>query len=129
MRILAEVGREVTGEPWAAPKVIFWNLRGETVGFPVAADAPNTQMLSGFSPALLKLVLSGSDLVADDEEVVAADGTVRKVRTGPTPAATLRAALDDSAFDAVRLKLSELADGPLAAYTFAREDQGFELID
>ena len=58
-RRFAEVGRAVCGEPYAAPRIIYWNLRGDTAGFPVAADAPNTQMLSGFSPSLLKLVLSG----------------------------------------------------------------------
>ena len=77
----------VCGEPYPAPRIIFWNLRS-SVGFPVAADTPNTQMISGFSPALLKLVVSGADLVAEEEEVVQADGTVKKVRTGPTPEQT-----------------------------------------
>merc|ERR1719453_371604 len=92
--------------------------RGYGYGCPATADAPNTQMLSGFSPALLKLVLSGADLVAEEEEVVQPDGTTKVVRSGPTPQQTVRAALDDRAFDAVRLKLSELTEGPPKDYTF-----------
>ena len=127
----AAVGKEICGEPYAAPRIIFWNLRANTVGFPVAKDTPNTQMLSGFSPALLKLVISGKDLVEEEEEVVAPSGSVKLVRSGPTPAQTYRAALDDAAFDVVRLKLAELEEGPFAGYDFckAEEDMGFEVID
>ena len=144
-RHFAEVGRAVCGEPYAAPRIIYWNLRGDTAGFPVAADAPNTQMLSGFSPSLLKLVLSGKNLVGDEHEVTMPDGTVKLVREGPTPAETVRAALDDEAFDAVRLALATVKQGPLAAYTFEKnelvivadlapgaaeaEADGFELIE
>lgn len=117
-RRFAEVGVKVCGTAWAPPRIIFWNLRGNTRGFAVEADTPNAQMLSGFSPALLKLVLSGADLVGDEEEVVEADGTVRKRRAGPTPAQTLRAALDDSCFDAVRERLGKVRAGPLAEYRF-----------
>jgi hypothetical protein len=121
-RRFAEVGMAVCGEPYAAPRIIFWNLRGNTAGCPATADAPNTQLLSGFSPALLKLVMSGADIVAEDEEVVQPDGTVKVVRSGPTPKQTVRKALDDSAFDAVRLKLSELSEGPLKDYTFSKAE-------
>eukprot|EP00966_Prymnesium_polylepis_P007407 170347-Prymnesium_polylepis.1 len=88
VRRFAEVGRKVCSEPYAAPRIIYWNLRGNTVGFPVQADTPNTQMLSGFSPSLLKLVLSGKDLVGEEKEVVLPDGTTKVVREGPTPAET-----------------------------------------
>ena len=121
-RRFAEVGRAVCGEPYAAPRIIYWNLRGDTAGFPAAADAPNTQLLSGFSPSLLKLVLSGKDIVADEKEVTMPDGTVKLVREGPTPAETVRAALDDEAFDAVRLALAAVKHGPLAAYTFEKDE-------
>ena len=130
-RRFAEVGKAVCGEPYAAPRIIFWNLRGNTSGCPATADAPNTQLLSGFSPALLKLVMSGADIVAEDEEVVQPDGTVKVVRSGPTPKQTVRKALDDSAFDAVRLKLSELSEGPLKDYTFSKAqaaEEAFEVV-
>ena len=50
------------------------------------------------------------------------DGTVKLVREGPTPAETVRAALDDEAFDAVRLALAAVKHGPLAAYTFEKDE-------
>ena len=133
-RRFAEVGKAVCGEPYTAPRIIFWNLRGNTAGCPATADAHNTQLLSGFSPALLKLVMSGADIVSEDEEVVQPDGTVKVVRSGPTPKQTVRKALDDSAFDAVRLKLSELSEGPLKEYTFSKaegeaaEEETFEVV-
>lgn len=129
-RRFAEVGTAVCGEPYATPRIVFWNLRGSASGCPTTADAPNTQMLSGFSPALLKLVLSGADIVADEEEIEQPDGTMKVVRSGPTPLQTVRAALDDRAFDAVRLKLSELTEGPLKDYNFLMVNgDGFELVD
>ena len=117
-RRFAEVGVAVCGRPYPAPRIIFWNLRGDTVGFPVQASAPNTQLLSGFSPALLKLVLTGADLGGDETVVTHADGTTTAVRAGPTPAETIRTALDDQAFDPVRLALASVSTGPLAAYRF-----------
>jgi len=125
-RRFAEVGTRVCGEPYAPPRIVFWNLRGDTYGYPAQADTPNVQMLSGYSPALLKLVLTGADLVADEVEVVGPDGKVRVVREGPTPAETLRQALDDAAFDPVRLGLAGVETGPLAGYSF--EQDGFELV-
>ena len=125
-RRFAEVGVAVCGAPYAAPRIIYWNLRGNTVGFPVDAAAPNTQMISGFSPSLLKLVLSGKDLVGDEKEVKMADGTTKVVREGPTPEETVRAALDDAAFDPVRLALAGIKERPLAGYTFEKDD--FDLV-
>ena len=135
-RRFAEVGQRVCGAPYAAPRIIFWNLRANTVGFPVAKDTPNVQLLSGFSPALLKLVVSGADLVGDEEEVtetvVMPDGsiqtTTKVVRSGPTPEQTLRTALDDAVFDAVRLRLAALEAGPFKDYAFAPKDGAFEMV-
>jgi len=135
-RRFAEVGQRVCGAPYAAPRIIFWNLRANTVGFPVAKDTPNVQLLSGFSPALLKLVVSGADLVGDEEEVtetaVMPDGsiqtTTKVVRSGPTPEQTLRTALDDAVFDAVRLQLAALEAGPFKDYAFAPKEGAFEMV-
>ena len=135
-RRFAEVGQRVCGAPYAAPRIIFWNLRANTVGFPVAKDTPNVQLLSGFSPALLKLVVSGADLVGDEEEVtetvVMPDGSIQSttkvVRSGPTPEQILRTALDDAVFDAVRLRLAALEAGPFKDYAFAPKDGTFEMV-
>ena len=59
-----------------------------------------------------------------------ADGTKVVIKkSGPTPEETLRKALDDDAFDPVRLKLSSLETGVFADYSFAKEDAGFEVVD
>lgn len=42
------------------PKLVFWNLLGRLNNYPVQADTPNTILLSGYSPSLLKTVLKGS---------------------------------------------------------------------
>jgi len=134
-RRFAEVGRAVCGEPYAAPKIVFWNLRGDTKGYPADANAPNTQMLSGFSPSLLKLVLTGAEMVGEEKEVVLPDGTVAVVKEGPTPAETVRAALDSADFAPVRVALAAITTGPLAAYTYVAEEKGmfdteeFEIVD
>jgi hypothetical protein len=102
----------------------------------VAKDTPNVQLLSGFSPALLKLVVSGADLVGDEEEVTETvmmpDGsiqtTTKVVRSGPTPEQTLRTALDDAVFDVVRLRLAALEAGPFKDYAFAPKDGAFEMV-
>ena len=41
--------------PYTVPRVVFWNLRGDTHDYPAQADTPGVQMVSGFSPNLLKL--------------------------------------------------------------------------
>lgn len=124
-----EAGVAICGQPYPAPRVIFWNLRA-TLGFPAQADAPNTMLLSGFSPSLLKLVLTGDDLgVLVEENVEMADGSVRVVnKGGPTPYETLRKALDVPAFDVVRAAIAEVGEGPFADYAFETED-GFTPVD
>jgi hypothetical protein len=84
------------------PRIIFWNLRGDTRGFVAQHDSPNVQLLSGFSPALLKLVT--------DQE---GDFDTRKPIT---PYETFRLAVDDAAYDPVRDVLRASDEGRLALY-------------
>ena len=45
------------------PQIVFWNLRADTVGFPIAsANEPNVAMISGFSSDLLKVFMVGKPL-------------------------------------------------------------------
>ena len=44
------------------PQIVFWNLRGQTGDFPVCCNEHGVVMLSGFSPSLLKGVLSGKEM-------------------------------------------------------------------
>eukprot|EP00304_Pavlova_gyrans_P010018 CAMPEP_0206037262 /NCGR_PEP_ID=MMETSP1466-20131121/3322_1 /ASSEMBLY_ACC=CAM_ASM_001126 /TAXON_ID=44452 /ORGANISM="Pavlova gyrans, Strain CCMP608" /LENGTH=646 /DNA_ID=CAMNT_0053411809 /DNA_START=51 /DNA_END=1991 /DNA_ORIENTATION=+ len=114
----AEAGERICGEAYPAPRIIFWNLRGSTNGMPAQSGSENVQLLSGFSPSLLKLVLTGADLVGDEVERTMADGTTKVVREGPTPYETLRKAVDDEAFDAVRAAIARVGEGPFARYDF-----------
>jgi hypothetical protein len=45
------------GPEYKPPRIIFWNLRGSTTGYPVTANISNTQMLSGFSPSMLMRII------------------------------------------------------------------------
>lgn len=42
------------------PKIIFWNLNAAYGNFPVTFDTHGTAMVSGFSPTILKSILSGN---------------------------------------------------------------------
>lgn len=125
-----DAGVQVCGEPYPAPRIIFWNLRGDTVGFPAQADTENVQMLSGFSPSLLKLILACEDIVGDEKVVHDEDGTTRVVKEGPTPYMTFRKAMDDETFHPVRVAIAETGEGVLGEYFFEHEtDDGFAVVD
>ena len=44
------------------PRIVFWNLRGDTDDFVVSKDDHGTACISGFSSDLLKLVIDGKDI-------------------------------------------------------------------
>ena len=124
-RRFAEEGRKATGEPWPAPGITYWNLRGGTRsgGLPAGCDEDGVRLLSGFSPALLKLLLAGR--LGDDETEEAAEAA--EAATGPgggakkkkaNPLEVLRKALDAVAYDDVRLVLAASKEGTLAPYSF-----------
>ena len=80
-----DVGIELTGKPFSVPKIIYWNLRSDTHGYPERSETPNVQLLSGFSPNLFKYVLSGQNML-----------------DFPTPYSTLRCILDDDRYNIIR---------------------------
>jgi len=47
---------------YVMPKVVFWNLAGRSDNTPVQTNDSNTALVSGFSPSLLKTILSGKDI-------------------------------------------------------------------
>jgi hypothetical protein len=90
-------------------------VRADTVGYPAAADDRGVMMLSGFSPALLKFVLSGE---MEQEVIVGVDaaGNAVKEKQQICPREALRRVLYDSGLDAVRAALDAM---PVAAFLCA----------
>jgi hypothetical protein len=50
---------------YALPKVVFWNLNARISNVPVQIHDENTALISGFSPAILKSVLSGKTMTPE----------------------------------------------------------------
>merc|ERR1711977_578912 len=117
--------REWASKGYDLPSITYWNLRGNTQGgFMANAACPGVRLLSGFSPALLKLVLTGEE--ADEDEEVTVDGVSR---AKPTPYETMRRALDAPRYDAVRAMLSEFDGAPFAEYTFTPAPEDYVVVD
>jgi hypothetical protein len=95
-----DLGMKVHGVPFDPPKIIFWNVRA-TEGFPAAADQEGVMLMSGYSPALMKFVLSG-EMEAEVEVVDKATGEVTTVKRQITPREALHKVLTDSGLDPVR---------------------------
>ena len=114
-RMFSDLGLELHGRPLDPPQIIFWNVRADTVGYPAAADDRGVMMLSGFSPALLKFVLSGE---MEQEVIVGVDaaGNAVKEKQQICPREALRRVLYDSGLDAVRAALDAM---PVAAFLCA----------
>ncbi len=112
-----KLGIEVSGSPYPTPRIVFWNLRGDTRGFPATASAPNVQMLSGYSPSLFNALVSGDALPVSSTAV---DGDEAQAQPQVNPYDTMRSVLDDERYDAVREALSESREGSLAKYRFEK---------
>lgn len=89
-----DLGIEISGKPYDPPMIVFWNLRGDTRGFPVMKDTQNVKMLSGFSPNLLQYVMNG--------EVESQMAENNSVHTSVTPYKTMRSVLDDARYEPIR---------------------------
>jgi hypothetical protein len=51
------------GAGYPLPKIVYWNLRANTVDFPVPnCNLPNVALISGFNTSLLKSVMNGDDI-------------------------------------------------------------------
>jgi hypothetical protein len=74
-KLYHQLGIEISGSPYTPPVIIFWNVRADTAGFPVSGDQKGVVMLNGYSPALMKFILSGEFEKEVIEEVVEASGS------------------------------------------------------
>jgi hypothetical protein len=52
--------KEYLAAGYNLPKLVFWNVRADHEQFPVNKDTPDVQMISGFSPSILKHLQSGT---------------------------------------------------------------------
>ena len=100
VELFASVGMQVHGHPLQPPNIIFWNVRADTVGYPAAADQKGVMLLSGFSPSLMKFILSGE--MEEECIMLDEDGKIVKTRTKVDPPETLWHVLYDCGLDDVR---------------------------
>lgn len=107
---LTKAGVAIGEGPLKPPVITFWNINSRTTGLVTDANAKGVRLLSGFSQSLLKLLLSGALPTAPE-----ADEEKEAPQVDPTE--TLRAALDDTRYDAVRLFLNGMS-GTFADYHF-----------
>jgi len=67
---------------YALPQIVFWNLRSNTsVDMPVSHDTPGVALLSGYSPAILRSLMTGVEV---------------------TPWNIMRAAIDDARYARIK---------------------------
>lgn len=79
----AELERKYSEAGYVRPTIIFWNLNGNSVDYPVPdATVPNCALLSGFNDAIMYSLL---------------DGTL------PNPRAIVHKALDNERYDVIQL--------------------------
>ena len=95
----------VHGRPLNPPTIIFWNVRADTLGYPAAADQKGVMLLSGYSPALMKFILSGE--MEEEHITLDEEGNAVKTRTQVDPRETLHRVLHDSGLDPVWAVLNE----------------------
>eukprot|EP00658_Telonema_sp_P-2_P048813 TRINITY_DN37120_c0_g1_i2.p1 TRINITY_DN37120_c0_g1~~TRINITY_DN37120_c0_g1_i2.p1 ORF type:complete len:245 (+),score=65.34 TRINITY_DN37120_c0_g1_i2:47-781(+) len=100
-------------QPYPVPRVIFWNLRGDTHDFAATAQTPGVDMVAGFSPNMLKLFMEGNL-----EDLLASITIDDKPSSKPAqdPYQTLRKCLDDDRYQPVREACARVAEGILANY-------------
>jgi len=108
-----EVGMKICGQPYSPPRIVYWNLRGNTLGVPVEDNEENVQLLSGFSPSMLKMLLDGDEVI----EVETEDGVV-VTKEVVTPYQTFKKVMNDKAYYSIRTILNESNEGILSSYNF-----------
>jgi hypothetical protein len=59
------IRREFDSHGYDLPKIVFWNLNAGKRNIPVQMDENGTALISGFSPSILKSVLSGSTMTPE----------------------------------------------------------------
>ncbi|MFK5950116.1 MAG: DUF2828 family protein [Methylococcales bacterium] len=69
------------------PQMVFWNLNGKTLDFPATSDESGIALVSGYSPSLMKLFMTGASM---------------------NPYNVMRGAIDDTRYDLISKKHIEM---------------------
>lgn len=108
------------------PTIVYWNLRANTPGVQTDANHPGVQLLQGFSPSLLKLVLYGETFSESATvEVETVDGVAVMKTSAITPYETFRGAMDQGCYNPVRQVLEKVGEKLLSGY----RSEKFEEVD
>lgn len=62
---------------YTVPKLVFWNVNANPGNFPVVHNTPNTCMISGFSPNILKYI------IGEQDEILTPHGMMMEVVNSP----------------------------------------------
>jgi hypothetical protein len=73
---------------WKMPTIVIWNVSGKFQEYHHKSDTEGVCVISGWSPAILKYIMNGEDIV-------------EKMKT-MTPYKMMKQILDDSRYDAIR---------------------------
>lgn len=71
-----DIEQKYASSGYVRPNVVFWNLRGDSLDFPVCQDVPRVALVSGFSQSLMKLFTSG-DVISPMAVMLEALSSVR----------------------------------------------------
>jgi len=113
-----DLGKRMDGVPRLPPRIVYWNLRSDTVDYPVAATQEGVITMSGYNPSLMKFFLSGQ-LQGETEEVVDEEtGEVNTVTKQISPLESFKKVMADPRLDMIRSKLAESSEKLLADFTF-----------
>lgn len=57
--LFESIGRKFNAKGYQMPRLVFWNVNSRTGTIPVKQNDAGVALVSGFSPAIAKMVLSG----------------------------------------------------------------------
>jgi hypothetical protein len=83
-----------TAGGWKVPTIVVWNVSGKFQEYHHKSDTEGVCVISGWSPAILKYIMHGEDIV-------------EKMKT-MTPYKMMRQILDDPRYDPVRAKVKSI---------------------
>lgn len=85
------------------PEIVYWNLAGELETAPVEAERKGVALMSGFSPAMMKVFMGedAEETLDDDTVMVDEQGEEIKLPQKPemTPLSIMKRALEKSSYD------------------------------